>query len=86
MAPSTLAQLIKDMPLCVTGMSGIERAISSAGGIKATEIDAHMMLRKHPGLFVAGDVRTQAARQLVSACGDGATAALAAEKWLAAKE
>lgn len=39
-----------------------------------------------PGLFVAGDVRTQAARQLVSACGDGATAAIAAEKWLAAKE
>ena len=39
-----------------------------------------------PGLFVAGDVRTQAARQLVSACGDGATAAIAAEKWLAAAE
>jgi thioredoxin reductase (NADPH) len=36
-----------------------------------------------PGLFVAGDVRTQAARQLISACGDGATAAIAAEKWLA---
>jgi thioredoxin reductase (NADPH) len=43
-------------------------------------------LRMHtsvPGLFAAGDVRTQAARQLVSACGDGATAALAAEEWLA---
>ncbi|MCC6382723.1 MAG: thioredoxin-disulfide reductase [Dehalococcoidia bacterium] len=35
-----------------------------------------------PGLFVAGDVRTQAARQLVAACGDGATAALAAEQYL----
>ncbi len=31
-----------------------------------------------PGLFVAGDVRTKAARQLVSAAGDGATAAIAA--------
>src|SRR5205085_1838959 len=27
-----------------------------------------------PGLFVAGDLRSQAARQLVAACGDGATA------------
>ena len=35
-----------------------------------------------PGLFVAGDVRTQAARQLISACGDGATAAIAAERYL----
>ena len=36
-----------------------------------------------PGLFVAGDLRVEAARQLVSACGDGATAALAAEGYLA---
>ncbi len=35
-----------------------------------------------PGLFVAGDVRTKAARQLVSAAGDGATAAIAAERYL----
>jgi len=35
-----------------------------------------------PGLFVAGDVRWKAARQLVSAAGDGATAAIAAERYL----
>lgn len=35
-----------------------------------------------PGLFVAGDIRTQAARQLISATGDGATAAIAAEHYL----
>lgn len=35
-----------------------------------------------PGLFVAGDVRMQAARQLIAACGDGATAAIAAEHYL----
>jgi thioredoxin reductase (NADPH) len=35
-----------------------------------------------PGLFVAGDVRTQSARQLISACGDGATAAISAEHFL----
>ncbi len=36
-----------------------------------------------PGLFVAGDLRTRAARQLISAAGDGATAAIAAEHYLA---
>ncbi|MEO8540149.1 MAG: thioredoxin-disulfide reductase [bacterium] len=35
-----------------------------------------------PGLFVAGDVRTQAARQLISAAGDGATAAISADHYL----
>ena len=47
---------------------------------------AHVDLRMRtsvPGLFVAGDLRVEAARQLVSACGDGATAALAAEAYLA---
>ncbi len=35
-----------------------------------------------PGLFVAGDVRADAARQLVSAAGDGATAAIAADHYV----
>ena len=38
-----------------------------------------------PGVFVAGDLRTQAARQLISACGDGATAAIAAEHYLSSE-
>jgi thioredoxin reductase (NADPH) len=38
-----------------------------------------------PGLFVAGDLRTKAARQLISACGDGATAAISAEHYLSAE-
>ncbi len=35
------------------------------------------------GLFVAGDIRAEAARQLVSAAGDGATAAIRAEHYIA---
>ncbi|MBO5796980.1 MAG: FAD-dependent oxidoreductase, partial [Clostridia bacterium] len=35
-----------------------------------------------PGLFVAGDVRAKRCRQLVTAAGDGAAAAVAAERWL----
>ncbi|HET7737371.1 MAG TPA: thioredoxin-disulfide reductase [Tepidiformaceae bacterium] len=38
-----------------------------------------------PGLYAAGDLRTHAARQLVSAAGDGATAAIAAEHYLTAR-
>lgn len=38
-----------------------------------------------PGLYVAGDLRTRAARQLVSAAGDGATAAMSAEHYLSGR-
>jgi thioredoxin reductase (NADPH) len=35
------------------------------------------------GLFAAGDVRVQLTRQVTTAAGDGTTAAIAAEKYLA---
>ncbi|MDA0269798.1 MAG: thioredoxin-disulfide reductase [Chloroflexi bacterium] len=35
-----------------------------------------------PGLFIAGDVRSEAARQVVSSAGDGATAAIRADQYL----
>ena len=40
----------------VAGFSGLERAISSAGGIALDEIDAHFMMKKKPGVFVAGEM------------------------------
>ncbi len=46
-------------------------------------VDAWMET-KIPGVFAAGDVRQRAARQVVSAAGDGATAAIAARRYLAA--
>ena len=51
-----------------------------AGGHAVVDLE---MRTGVPGLFVAGDLRTSAARQLVAACGDGATAAIAAEHYLA---
>ena len=54
--PDILAKAIKDVPFAVTGFSGLERAISSAGGVKLDEIDARFMLIKQPGVFVAGEM------------------------------
>ncbi|WP_322797032.1 thioredoxin-disulfide reductase [Tepidiforma sp.] len=54
-----------------------------AGGHAIVDLD---MSTSVPGLFVAGDLRTKAARQLISAAGDGATAAISAEHYLAAHD
>jgi uncharacterized flavoprotein (TIGR03862 family) len=51
-----LARLIKAVPLIMTGMKSVERAISSAGGVSFHETDEHLMLRRMPGVFVAGEM------------------------------
>ena len=51
-----LAQRIKNVPLTVTGLAGLERAISSAGGVVCDAIDDRMMLKALPGVFVAGEM------------------------------
>lgn len=54
--PQALALLIKALPLAVTGTSGLERAISSAGGISFDAIDYRFMLKDMPGVFAAGEM------------------------------
>ena len=54
--PSELAVAIKQLRLRVTGFGGIERAISTAGGIRLDEVDDRMMLWRRPGVFVAGEM------------------------------
>lgn len=44
-------------------------------------VNAHMATNI-PGIFAAGDIRSGSARQWVVAAGDGATAAIAAEKYI----
>jgi thioredoxin reductase (NADPH) len=44
-----------------------------------------LMRTEIPGLFAAGDVRADSAGQAVTAAGDGATAAIAAHRYLAAR-
>jgi len=64
-----------------TPNSGLLRGLADldAGGHAIVDLS---MRTSVPGLFAAGDLRTNAARQLIAACGDGATAAIAAEHWL----
>jgi predicted flavoprotein YhiN len=51
-----LARLIKSVPIELTGLAGLERAISTAGGINQDAVDAHLMLNARPGVFVAGEM------------------------------
>jgi thioredoxin reductase (NADPH) len=51
------------------------------GGYLITDVNMETSLR---GLFAAGDVRAQLARQVTTAVGDATTAAIAAEKYLTA--
>ncbi|MCB1539364.1 MAG: TIGR03862 family flavoprotein [Rhodoblastus sp.] len=53
---TTLAALVKACTLPVAATAGLERAISSAGGLRREEVDAGLMLRKLPGLFAAGEM------------------------------
>jgi uncharacterized flavoprotein (TIGR03862 family) len=54
--PDRLARLLKAIPLNLTGTAPLARAISTAGGITWSEIDDRFMLRKWPGVFVAGEM------------------------------
>lgn len=54
--PAALARLIKAAPLRLTGTAPLARAISTAGGLRAEEIDGDFMLKRLPGVFVAGEM------------------------------
>jgi uncharacterized flavoprotein (TIGR03862 family) len=47
---------IKALTLRVTGVAGLERAISSAGGLRWDELNEDYSLRRIPGLFAAGEM------------------------------
>ncbi|MDP6823068.1 MAG: FAD-dependent oxidoreductase [Dehalococcoidia bacterium] len=50
-----------------------------AGGHVETDVS---MSTEAPGLYAVGDIRTGSARQLVTSAGDGATAAIAAHRYI----
>lgn len=85
--PAALAKLIKAVPLAVTGHRPIERAISSAGGVAWEGVDAHLMLKQLPGVFVAGEMldwEAPTGGYLLQGCfSTGVAAAHGMLRWLA---
>jgi uncharacterized flavoprotein (TIGR03862 family) len=51
-----LANYLKNLPITLIATSDINRAISSAGGIKKESFDDNFMLKNRAGIFVAGEM------------------------------
>ena len=87
--PGALAALIKAVPVTLRSPQPIERAISTAGGIARSELDANFMLRRLPGVFAAGEMLDWEAPTggylLQATLATGLAAAEGALTWLAGK-
>ena len=86
MDSETLAAFINAIPVRFMGIAPLGRAISTAGGISFDEVDANFMLRKMPGVFVAGEMldwEAPTGGYLLQACfATGAAAAKGAMAYL----
>jgi len=81
-----LAELINAVPIKLSGIAPIGRAISTAGGISFGELDSDFMIRRLPGTFAAGEMLDWEAPTggylLQASFATGATAGRGAVKWL----
>jgi len=86
LSPENLAGRINAVPIQLTGISGIARAISTAGGIAFEELDAGFMIRRLRGVFAAGEMldwEAPTGGYLLQACfATGAAAGRGVLKWL----
>ena len=86
-SPGSLPRLIKSLPIRLIAPASIERAISSAGGLRADALNASLMLHDHPGVFAAGEMldwEAPTGGYLLQACfSTGVAAADGALAWLA---
>jgi len=82
-----LARRIKGVRLTLTGVQGLARAISSAGGVRLEAVDGRLMLKALPGVFVAGEMLDWEAPTggylLQASMASGVVAAEGALDWLA---
>jgi hypothetical protein len=87
MGAADLAALIDAVPVRLVATAPLERAISTAGGIAFDEIDDAFMLRRRPGVFVAGEMLDWEAPTggylLQASFATGVVAARGALAWLA---
>jgi uncharacterized flavoprotein (TIGR03862 family) len=69
--PVQLATLIKALPLRLIATRPLDEAISSAGGVRFTELNGDLMLNALPGVFCAGEMldwEAPTGGYLLSAC------------------
>jgi uncharacterized flavoprotein (TIGR03862 family) len=82
-----LAVNVNSVPVLLTSIAPIERAISTAGGIAFDELDANFMIRRMPGVFAAGEMLDWEAPTggylLQASFATGASAGHGALKWIA---
>jgi uncharacterized flavoprotein (TIGR03862 family) len=87
--PAALAGLIKAVPVRLTGLCPLARAISTAGGVSLDAVDEGLMLRAVPGVFVAGEMLDWEAPTggylLQATFATGRAAALGALAWLGSR-
>jgi hypothetical protein len=86
LSAASLAGLINAVPVVLTGIAPISRAISTAGGIVFDELDADFMLKRLPGVFAAGEMLDWEAPTggylLQASFATGAAAGRGALRWL----
>jgi hypothetical protein len=86
LSPAELAALINAVPIQLTGVAPMTRAISTAGGIAFDELDADFMLSRLPGTFAAGEMLDWEAPTggylLQASFATGAAAGRGVLKWL----
>ncbi len=54
--PACFACAIKSLPITLSGPRPIEEAISSAGGVSWSGVDENLMIKRFPGIFLAGEM------------------------------
>ena len=87
LTPDAMAAKLKALPVRLTGVAPIARAISSAGGVSFDELDGDYMAKRKPGLFLAGEMldwEAPTGGYLLQACfATGLAAGEGAARWLA---
>lgn len=84
-SPPALAAALKTLPLMLTAPAPLERAISTAGGVRFEALTSDLMAQARPGLFVAGEMldwEAPTGGYLLTAClATGRAAGQAAALW-----
>ncbi|NOX40262.1 MAG: TIGR03862 family flavoprotein [Alphaproteobacteria bacterium] len=84
--PADLAALIKRLPIKLEAARPLSEAISTAGGVAQSALDAQLMIKSLPGIFCAGEMldwEAPTGGYLITAClTTGRVAGLGAAKYL----